>query len=75
MSEPTEALQLAKSAASLALPHRLLVLHEPRECGGMALFLPRRPAGNAVLAASPGRGTVGSSKPQKAVLKLRNLGI
>ena len=41
MSEPTEALRLAKSAASLALLHRLLVLHEPREFGATALFLPR----------------------------------
>ena len=54
MSEPTEALQLAKKAASLSLLHRLLVLLKPSEFSGKALFLPRRPAGNAVLAATPG---------------------
>ena len=55
MSEPTEALQLAKKAAPLSLLHRLLVLLKPSEFGSKALFLPRRPAGNAVLAAAPAR--------------------
>ena len=67
MSEPTEALRLAKSAASLALLHRLLVLHEPREFGDTALFLPRRPAGNAVLAAAP--GPIADGTPQLGTSK------
>ena len=48
MSEPVRALQLAKKAASLSLLHRLLVLLKPSEFRGKALFLPRRPAGNAI---------------------------
>ena len=67
MSEPTETLRLAKSAASLALLHRLLVLHEPCEFGGTALFLPRRPAGNAALAAAP--GPIANGTPQLGTSK------
>ena len=67
MSEPTEALQLAKTAASLSLLHRLLVLLKPSEFNGKALFLPRRPAGNAVLATAP--GPIADGTPQLGTSK------
>ena len=67
MSEPTQALQLAKMAASLSLLHRLLVLLKPSEFSGKALFLPRRPAGNAVLTAVP--GPIADGTPQLGTSK------
>ena len=67
MPEPVGALQLAKKAASLSLLHRLLVLLEPSEFGGKALFLPRRPAGNAALAAAP--GPIADGTPQLGTSK------
>ena len=67
MSEPVEALQLARKAASLILLHRLLVLLKPSEFSGKALFLPRRPAGNAVLAAAP--GPIADGTPQLGTSK------
>ena len=67
MSEPVEALQLAKKAVSLSLLHRLPVLLKPSEFVGKALFLPRRPAGNAVLAAAP--GPIADGTPQLGTSK------
>ena len=67
MSEPDEALRLAAKAASLSLLHRLLVLHAPCAFGSKTLFLPRRPAGNAVLAATP--GPIADDTPQLGASK------
>ena len=67
MSEPSEALRLATSAASFALLHQPVVLHKPSEFGGTALFTPRRPAGNAVLAAAS--GPIADGTPQLGASK------
>ena len=68
MSEPDEALRLATTAVSLSLLHRLLViLHAPCAFGGKALFLPRRPADNAALAATP--GPIADGTPQLGTSK------
>ena len=67
MPEPDETLQLATKAASLSLLHRLLLLHTSRAFCGKSLFLARRPAGNAVLAATP--GPIADGTPQLGTSK------